>query len=534
MLPRIDHSTIGSGTMEPCATPGVSSRMGSPAPLRTTVALDDDARAPASLDLLAARDDTRWLTENYALYGELGRGGMSTVYLATERATGRQVAVKVLDQQDEVDPDTERHFECEARSAALLHHPNIVETLAVGTYGGCVVAIINAYVRGQSLRRLLEESGPLPFARAIQILRDVAAALAHAHQARIVHCDVKPANILIEADTGRALLTDFGIACDLDAGAQRASPGHTVGTPAYMAPEQIAGLDVDERSDVYALGVVAWEMLAGAEPWQGESMSGVLFRQRYELLPDLAAIRPDIPAFLLNAINTALSKNRMRRQPDAAAFLAQLDPTPVPLEVLTSSDGGATDESPADATVRFAPPTRDGMGAPPGDASSFAPPPAHGTAASGTLTPEMIALIAAESPEPEEPEVIPRIATEPPRRVRIPRPAVGRVVEVVIALWCVLALGALGMTVLAPDTVVPIVDRITGHKPPVDTALDSMLTQAVTRRVEHPGARVPACRTAREKKSAACRAVLRGRRSRSSSTLHHTSARRSGIRRTRP
>lgn len=106
--------------------------------------------------------------------------------------------------------------------------------------------------------------------------------------------------------------------------------------------------------------------------------------------------------------------------------------------------------------------------------------------------------------------------------------------EVIVALWCVLALGALGMTVLAPDTVMPLVDRVTGHKtPPVDTVLDSMLTQAVTRRVEHPAAPVPACRTARERKTAACRAIQRGRRSRSSSTVHHTSTRRAGIRRAR-
>lgn len=487
--------------------------MGSPAPLRPTVALDDDARVPASLDLLAAREDTRWLTENYALYGELGRGGMSTVYLATERATGRQVAIKVLDHQDEVDPDTESHFECEARSAALLRHPNIVETLAVGTYGGSVVAIVNAYVRGESLRAVLEKSGPLPFDRAIQILRDVASALAHAHQARIVHCDVKPANILIDASTGGALLTDFGIACDLDAESRRTTPGLTVGTPAYMAPEQIAGADIDESADVYALGVVAWEMLAGAEPWHGEPLNSVLFKQQYELLPDLSAIRPDIPAFLLRAINTALSKNRLRRQSDAAAFLMQLDPTPIPVEVLASGDPEDIEDPTAGETMRFVPPSLAKT-----DATTTAGAPTSGV--SSFMPPELIAELSSA-----DPAAIPRIATEPPRHIRLPRPSVGRIVEVIIALWCVLALGALGATVLAPDTVIPLVDRVTGHKSPrVNTVLDSMLTQAVTRRVEHPAAPVPTCRTAHERKTAACRAVLRGRRSRAK--VHGASIRR--------
>lgn len=504
--------------MEPCGTPGVSSRMGSPAPLRPTLALDDEARAPASLDLLSARDDTRWLLENYALYGELGRGGMSTVYLATERATGRQVAIKVLDRQDELDPDTESHFECEARSAALLRHPNIVETLAVGTYGGSVVAIVNAYVRGQSLRELLEEaSGPLPFDRAMRVLRDVAAALAHAHQARIVHCDVKPANILIEAETGRALLTDFGIACDLDAESRRTTPGLTVGTPAYMAPEQIAGTDMDESADVYALGVVAWEMLAGAAPWQGEPLSSVLFKQQFELLPDLAAIRPDIPAFLLHAINTALSKNRLRRQCDAAVFLMQLDPKPVPVEVLASGDPDDVEDPTAGETMRFVPPslahaqTATSTGAPSVAASSFMP-----------------AEFLAEFPATDL-AAPPRIATEPARRIRLPRPNVARIFEVVIMLWCVLALGALGMSVIAPDTIMPLVDHAIGRATPVDTALDSMLTQAVTPRVEHRtgSAGAAACRTASARNTAACRAAAPGHRSSARRTsVHHTSTRR--------
>jgi serine/threonine protein kinase len=173
----------------------------------------------------------------------------------------------------------------------------------------------------------------------VTILRDLAAALAYAHARRIVHRDVKPENAFLEAGTGRALLADFGIARPLDVDSALTADGSAFGTPAYMAPEQIAGRPVDERTDVYALGLVGWEMLAGRRPWQGETLYAVLHRQQHEELPDLALLRPDIPAYLLAAVQGALAKDPAGRWRDGAEFLRRLSPMPVTLPALADPEG---------------------------------------------------------------------------------------------------------------------------------------------------------------------------------------------------
>jgi uncharacterized protein YecT (DUF1311 family) len=166
----------------------------------------------------------------------------------------------------------------------------------------------------------------------VRVLRDVAAGLAHAHAARIVHRDVKPENVFLEDATDRALLADFGIARPLDTDVELTMVGASIGTPSYMAPEQVDGRAADERADVYALGLVAWEMLSGRRPWQGETLYSVLYKQKHEPLPSLAALRPDIPAFLLAAIEGALAKDPADRWRDASEFLDRLTPQPLVLE----------------------------------------------------------------------------------------------------------------------------------------------------------------------------------------------------------
>ncbi len=307
--------------------------------------------------------DLLWLTPRYEFVRELGRG-MAVVYLARERegtsgdaagVPGREVAVKVVAPPHAGDRETTGRFAREARTATALSHPNIVRTLAIETSGDAV-AIITEYISGQTLRALLQDRGALPFSRAAAILRDVASALAHAHGARIVHRDVKPENIFIETGTGRALLGDFGIARSIDADALLTHDGASLGTPAYMAPEQVDGLQVDERTDVYALGLLGWEMLAGRRPWQGETLYALLQKQKTEPLPDLARLRPDVPVFLHRAIAGALAKDPAARWRDAQEMLAQLSPEPEqlpdaqPSEALTAANAP---EAVTGATIRF-------------------------------------------------------------------------------------------------------------------------------------------------------------------------------------
>ena len=278
--------------------------------------------------------DLRWLTPRYEFIRELGRG-MAVVYLARQRdgvtgpgtnEPGREVAIKVIAPPHAADRETVERFAREARTATALKHANIVRTLAIETSGDAV-AIVSEYVTGETLRSALQR-GPFAFDRATAVLRDVGAGLAHAHAARFVHRDVKPENIFIEIGTGRALLGDFGIARPIDADALLTHDGASLGTPAYMAPEQVDGLPVDERTDVYALGLVGWEMLTGRRPWQGETLYSLLQKQKSESLPDIARVRPDVPVYLHRAITVALAKDPADRWQSAHAMLMQLAPVP--------------------------------------------------------------------------------------------------------------------------------------------------------------------------------------------------------------
>ncbi len=312
--------------------------------------------------------DLRWLTPRYEFVRELGRG-MAVVYLARQRdgvagpganEPGREVAIKVVAPPHAADRETVERFAREARTATALKHANIVRTLAIETSGDAV-AIVNEYISGETLRTTLQR-GPFTFDRAAAVLRDVAAALAHAHAARFVHRDVKPENIFIETGTGHALLGDFGIARPIDSDALLTHDGASLGTPAYMAPEQVDGLAVDERTDVYALGLIGWEMLTGRRPWQGETLYSLLQKQKHEPLPDLARVRPDVPVYLHRAISVALAKDPADRWQSAEAMLIQLAPIPERDEdAFPEPESGAASSSETDAvalasgaTMRFA------------------------------------------------------------------------------------------------------------------------------------------------------------------------------------
>ena len=268
--------------------------------------------------------EARWLTDRYEFLSELGRGGMAVEYLARERDSGRQVSIKLVSSRYPGDGDAIRRFARDARAVAGLHHPNIVRTIAIDERDDAV-AVVSAYVHGETLRSVLGAAGgALSFDAAASILRDVAGALAHAHEQGIVHRDVRPENVFLLDGSRRALLSDFGVARSVDA--LLTSAGATI-TPEYLAPEQVDGRPVDARSDVYALGLLGWEMLAGRRPWQGETLHTVLQKQKSEPLPSLATLRPDIPAYLLAAIEGALAKDPAARWRDGSDFLTRLTPT---------------------------------------------------------------------------------------------------------------------------------------------------------------------------------------------------------------
>jgi uncharacterized protein YecT (DUF1311 family) len=336
---------------------------------------------------------------------------MAVVYLARELATDRLVAVKLLGARYAADPAAARRFAREARTVAGLVHPNVVRTLAIEELEGNAVAIVTEYVPGKTLRATLRESGPLPFERTAEILRDVANGLAYAHQYRIIHRDVKPENVFLHEATGRALLADFGIARQLDAETMLTAAGSSLGTPAYMAPEQIAGLSVDARTDVYALGLVGWEMLTGRRPWEGETLYAVLHRQQHESLPALASVRPDIPTYLLVAIEGAIPKSPASRWPDASTFLERLTPTPVALPPLRARPD---EDEEVIATVSVDRPTREAPVEPPSLAEwGETPPIAVERVAAAHVAAEPVAARAVVSTPAAEPVTADPVSAEP-------------------------------------------------------------------------------------------------------------------------
>jgi alpha-tubulin suppressor-like RCC1 family protein/tRNA A-37 threonylcarbamoyl transferase component Bud32 len=270
---------------------------------------------PGSLPRFAALDD------EYEILRELGRGGTAVVYLARQRDLERYVAIKVVRATYVEDEDAVARLLREADTVARLDHPNIVKLYGTRRLGDDSLALILQYVSGRTLKQELHAHGALPFEQVRRVLRDIGGALACAHGQRIVHRDVKPENIYLDAETGSARIADFGIARSWGPDSSLTLPGTAIGTPAYMSPEQVDGRDLDGRSDVYSLGLVAWEMLTGRAPWAGENLYSIIYKQKTEPLPPLVELRPDVPADLLRAVEGALHKEPAGRWADADTFL---------------------------------------------------------------------------------------------------------------------------------------------------------------------------------------------------------------------
>ncbi|HEX5963759.1 MAG TPA: serine/threonine-protein kinase, partial [Gemmatimonadales bacterium] len=248
------------------------------------------------------------LGPQYRLERELGRGGMGVVFLATDTTLDRQVAIKVVHPELAPHESITRRFLAEARTIARLRHPNIVAIHAAGSADGLLYYVMDE-VAGETLRQRLDRDGKLGSEETARIVLDLAAALDAAGRAGVVHRDVKPENVLLDAATGRALLADFGIARAVAAEASGSSTGQgvAVGTPVYMSPEQAAGEEIDTRSDLYALGIVAYEMLAGHPPFQGPHRV-VVSKHIAERPVPIDRLRPDAPKELAGAVMRALEK----------------------------------------------------------------------------------------------------------------------------------------------------------------------------------------------------------------------------------
>jgi serine/threonine-protein kinase len=270
----------------------------------------------------------RAVAGRYSLDRELGRGGMGVVFLARDVALDRLVAIKLLPPALATLPHLRARFLQEARTAARLSHPNIVPIHAVEEHGE-LVCFVMSYVNGETLGARVRRAGPLAPEAALKVIQQVAWALGHAHAHGVVHRDVKPDNVLLETGTGRALVTDFGIAAvaaDRRTGGPADESGARIGgTPQYMSPEQARGESADARSDLYSLGVTAFFALSGRLPFEGTTVAGLLAQHAGTPAPAVQSVAPRVPSRLAAALDRCLRKAPADRFADAEALATALE-----------------------------------------------------------------------------------------------------------------------------------------------------------------------------------------------------------------
>src|SRR5688572_28609189 len=258
--------------------------------------------------------------QHYELEGEIGRGGMSVVFRARDRRLNRPVAIKVLPPELAHDPAIRARFTREAQTSAQLAHAHIVPIYDVGERDGLAYFVM-ALVTGGNLAAILTREPRQPIDEVRRILVEVADALAYAHMRGVIHRDIKPDNILLDRTTGRVMVTDFGIAWAMEAGARLTATGIAVGTPTYMSPEQAVGeRELDGRSDIYSAGVVGYQMLTGRVPFEAGNSMALLLKHVSERPRPIADLRPDTPRPLRDTIERAMMKAPEDRWPTAAAM----------------------------------------------------------------------------------------------------------------------------------------------------------------------------------------------------------------------
>lgn len=288
------------------------------------------------------------LAERYRILGRLGDGGMGTVYRAEHIHMRKQVALKLLHGDLGRMEEAVRRFEREAQSASRLSHPNIIGVTDFGKAPSGELYLVMELVNGESLADLITREGRLPVPRVLRIMRQILEALSHAHAQGVVHRDLKPANIMVSGETqGQVKILDFGIAKMTDAseGEARFTQGAMVfGTPSYMSPEQATAQDVDLRADLYACGVLMFELATGRKPFVADDLIKVMAMQVTQPPPPFSVAAPQVafPAGVEPAVSRALEKDRTRRYQSAAEFLEALeglDTTPGILSVLDRTRG---------------------------------------------------------------------------------------------------------------------------------------------------------------------------------------------------
>jgi serine/threonine-protein kinase len=264
---------------------------------------------------------------NYKIVGKLGQGGMAMVYKAHELSLNRMVALKVLSPQLSEDKAYIKRFQREAQAAAQLNHPNIVQIYGIGEEQG-VHYFAMEYIKGKSLAQIREEEGVLKPEDAVPITRQVAEALAEAHKAGLVHRDIKPSNIMIDA-AGRPKVTDFGIAYVSYANTKLTRDGSIIGTPEYLSPEQCEGKTVDQRSDIYSLGVTLYELLSGKTPYEADTPVSMLMKIVKGEFPPLREVNPNVPESLQVIVEKMTLKDvqqRYQRMEEVITDLLELEP----------------------------------------------------------------------------------------------------------------------------------------------------------------------------------------------------------------
>ncbi|MFL5842993.1 MAG: protein kinase domain-containing protein [Thermoleophilaceae bacterium] len=279
------------------------------------------------------------LCNRFRLEERIGSGGMSTVYRAFDETLERSVAIKVLHADMSQDDAQLERFRREARAAARLSHPHVVTVIDAGEDDGRPF-IVFEYVEGETLKDRIRRLGRLPVAESIAYSIEIGRALAAAHAERIVHRDVKPQNVLIDAE-GRAKVTDFGIARSLELDGLTAA-GRVLGTTDYVAPEQAIGDGATQQADIYSLGICLWEMLTGDVPFKGENQVAVAMQHVRDPLPDVQRLRPEVSSVLASVIDRATRKELKNRYGDVSEMVHDLEQA---LAIEARRGGQLTDEA---------------------------------------------------------------------------------------------------------------------------------------------------------------------------------------------